>query len=77
MTLDHVKKLYNDYVLNTYTKTDLCLVKGKDANVWDMDGRKYLDFFPGWVVSGLGHRNKYVVKNLKEQLGKILHVSNN
>jgi len=77
MNFKQVKKLYDDYVLKTYTRTDFCLVKGKDAYVWDINGKKYLDFFPGWVVSGLGHRNSYVVKNLKKQLGKILHISNN
>jgi len=72
-----VKNLYDKYVLNTYTKTDLCLVKGKDEYVWDIEGRKYLDFFPGWAVSGIGHCNKYVIKNIRKQLNKIIHVSNN
>lgn len=77
MNFRQVKKLYDEYVLNTYTKTDLCIVKGKDAYVWDIDGKKYLDFFPGWAVSGLGHCNSYVIENVKKQLGRIIHVSNN
>ncbi len=77
MKLEQVKKLYDEYVLNTYTKTDLCLVKGKGAIVEDTSGKEYLDFFPGWAVSGLGHCNKYVIRNIKNQIKKILHVSNN
>jgi len=77
MGIGRLKKDYEKYVLNTYTRKDLCLVKGKDAEVEDINGKQYLDFFPGWVVSGLGHRNKYVVKNVEKQLKKIVHVSNN
>ncbi len=77
MNTKNVKKLYDKYVLNTYFRQDLCLVKGRDSFVWDISGKKYLDFFPGWAVSGIGHSNKYVVKSIKEQSGRILHVSNN
>ncbi len=77
MKIEDVKNLYENYVLNTYTRTDLCMVKGKNSWVWDIAGKKYLDFFPGWVVSGLGHCNKYVVRNIKHQIHNILHVSNN
>ncbi|MGB2601229.1 MAG: aspartate aminotransferase family protein [Candidatus Omnitrophota bacterium] len=77
MDLNEIKKLYDSYVLSTYTRQDLCLVKGEGAWVEDIDGKKYLDFFPGWAVSGIGHRHPKVVKRLQDQLGKILHVSNN
>ncbi len=77
MKFAQIKSLYDEYVLNTYTKTDLCLVKGKDAIVEDINGKEYLDFFPGWAVSGLGHCNIYVIRNIKNQIKKILHVSNN
>jgi len=77
MNFKGIKGLYDDYVLSTYTRTDLCLVKGEGVYVWDVDGKKYLDFFPGWAVSGIGHRHPKVVARLEEQLAKILHVSNN
>ncbi len=72
-----VQKLYSEFVLPTYTQAPLCLVKGKDSRVWDLEGREYLDFFPGWAVSGLGHCHPEVVNAIKEQSRKILHVSNN
>jgi len=77
MKLDNMKKVYDDYTLKTYTRTDLCLIKGKDTLVHDINGRVYLDFFPGWAVSGLGHRNSFVLKRLTAQAKKIFHVSNN
>ncbi|MFH1791800.1 MAG: aspartate aminotransferase family protein [Candidatus Omnitrophota bacterium] len=77
MTMKKVKKLYEDFVLNTYTRTDLCLVDGRGAHVTDINGKVYLDFFPGWVVSGLGHRDPHVTRRLNEQMKRILHVSNN
>jgi len=77
MDFNEIKKSYDEYVLSTYIRTDLCLVRGEGAWVWDISGKKYLDFFPGWAVSGIGHRHPKVVARLSEQLTKILHVSNN
>ncbi|MFC1570549.1 aspartate aminotransferase family protein [Candidatus Omnitrophota bacterium] len=77
MNINEIKKQYEDYVLPTYTRSDLCLVKGDGMRVEDSEGNEYLDFFPGWAVSGTGHRHPKVIKRMSEQLGKILHVSNN
>ncbi len=77
MKTHDVQKLYEEFVLPTYTQTPLCLVKGKGSRVWDIQGREYLDFFPGWAVSGIGHCHPRVVSALKEQSRKILHISNN
>jgi len=77
MKLDEIKAMYEQYVLSTYTRQDLCLVKGEGAWVEDSEGKRYLDFFPGWAVSGVGHRHPRVVRRVSEQLGRILHVSNN
>ena len=77
MNLEETKNLYNEYVLSTYTRTDLCLVEGKGIWVTDSSGKKYLDFFPGWAVSGIGHCHPKVTGKMKEQMERILHVSNN
>jgi acetylornithine/N-succinyldiaminopimelate aminotransferase len=77
MKLDEIKKLYEKYVLPTYTRQDLCLVKGDGVWVEDSEGKKYLDFFPGWAVSGIGHRHPRVLARIEGQLEKIWHVSNN
>jgi acetylornithine/N-succinyldiaminopimelate aminotransferase len=72
-----VQKLYEQYVMPTYTRVPVCLVKGKGSRVWDLEGKEYLDFFPGWAVSGIGHCHPTVVNAIKEQSRKMLHVANN
>ena len=77
MKTKDVQALYKQFVLPTYTQVGVCLVKGKDSRVWDIEGREYLDFFPGWAVSGLGHCHPAVVNAIKDQSRKMIHVSNN
>lgn len=77
MKTNEVQKLYSQYLLPTYRQMPVCLVKGKGSKVWDLAGREYLDFFPGWAVSGLGHCHPMVVSAIKEQAQKMLHISNN
>jgi acetylornithine/N-succinyldiaminopimelate aminotransferase len=70
-------KQYAKYVVGNYTRLPVVIVRGKGERVWDADGREYLDFFPGWAVSGIGHCHPRVVKALREQAKKLLHVANN
>lgn len=70
-------RLYFDYVVPCYTKTPLVLERGRGTRVWDAHGDEYLDFFPGWAVSGLGHCHKRVAEALKRQADRLMHVSNN
>jgi len=77
MKTTDVQKLYENYILPTYAQVPVCLVKGKGSKVWDLEGKEYLDFFPGWAVSGLGHCHPKIVSAIKEQAQKILHISNN
>lgn len=77
MKTQEIKNLYAEYILPTYTQLPVCVVKGKGSLVWDMEGNQYLDFFPGWGVSALGHCPPAVVNALKHQARKILHISNN
>ena len=69
--------MYDKYVMNTYKRTPLCIDKAKDAIVWDSEGNKYLDFFPGWAVSGIGHCHPIVAKAISYQAKRLMHVSNN
>ena len=72
-----VKQLFQEYVLNTYTKVGPVFVRGNGSWLWDEDGKKYLDLFPGWGVSILGHCHPKLVKALREQLGALIHLPNN
>jgi acetylornithine/N-succinyldiaminopimelate aminotransferase len=72
-----VEALYNSYVMNTYKRVSLCIEKAKGARLWDIDGKEYLDFFPGWAVSGIGHCPPRVSAAIAKQSRKLMHVSNN
>jgi len=72
-----IEKLYKEYILPTYTQTPLCIAKGKGSKVWDLEGKEYLDFFPGWAVSALGHCHPKIVSALKIQAKKVIHIPNN
>ena len=68
--------LYERHVMNTYVRAPLSLTKGKGSRVWDIDGHEYLDLFPGWGVSALGHNHPFVVTALRGQAGRLMHVAN-
>jgi len=76
-TTKDVIGLYGRFIMNTYTRSALCLDEAKGAVVRDIDGRKYLDFFPGWAVSGIGHCHPKVTANVARQVKRLIHVSNN
>lgn len=63
--------------MNTYIRTPLALTKGKGSRAWDLEGREYLDLFPGWGVSGLGYNHPWVTNAIRGQSMRIMHVSNN
>ena len=70
-------RLYYDHVIPCYTKTPLVLERGRGTRVWDAHGDEYLDFFPGWAVSGIGHCHRRVVEAIRRQAERLIHVSNN
>lgn len=77
MNTKEVIAQYDKYVMSTYGRIPAVIVKGKGLKVWDLDGNEYLDFFPGWAVSGLGHCHPKVANAVKSYLKKIIHVPNN
>jgi predicted acetylornithine/succinylornithine family transaminase len=51
-------------------------VRGKGTELWDVDGKRYLDFLSGIAVTSLGHAHPVVADALAHQAGELLHVSN-
>lgn len=70
------KSEVNNYLMQTYKRTDIVIKKGKGQYLWDEDGKKYTDFFSGISVCNLGHCNPVVNSAIKKQLDCFLHVSN-
>jgi len=69
-------ELSEKYILHTYNRYPVILVKGKGTRVWDLEGKEYLDFVAGLAVCNLGHCHPNVVRAIKEQAEKLIHVSN-
>ena len=63
-------------LLHTYNRYQVVLDHGEGVYLYDIEGKKYLDFMSGIGVFALGYSNEYYNDALKEQIGKILHTSN-
>ena len=66
----------NRYLANTYNRYPIIVTKGEGCWLWDLEGRRYLDFLAGIAVCNLGHVRKEVLEGLTTQAGKLFHVSN-
>ncbi|MDK2789622.1 MAG: acetylornithine/N-succinyldiaminopimelate aminotransferase [Methanothermococcus sp.] len=64
------------YVMRTYGRLPVVLVEGKGIYVYDINGKKYIDFLAGIAVNNVGHCNPRVVEAIKNQAEKLIHVSN-
>lgn len=51
----------------------ITLAHGRNAEVWDTDGKRYIDFVGGIGVLNLGHCNPRIVEAIREQAGKLTH----
>lgn len=69
-------ELENTFLLPTYKKMPLVVVRGQGSYVWDADGHKYLDFYGGHCVTPLGHCPPRVVQALNAQAETLLFYSN-
>ncbi len=76
MTTDQTIQLFGKYVIPNYGRSPIVAVRGEGSWLWDADGNKYLDLFPGWGVNGIGHCHPRVVAAIQEQAAKLLHVAN-
>ncbi len=63
-------------ILNNYGSFDVTFVKGKNSTIWDINGKKYIDFISGIGVNCLGHNYKPLVKAVSLQAKKQIHISN-
>jgi predicted acetylornithine/succinylornithine family transaminase len=67
---------FERYVIPNYRRFGVCLVRGEGSWIWDAEGHRYLDFFPGWGCNLLGHCPARVVEAVREQVGQLIHVPN-
>ncbi|MDR3071136.1 MAG: aspartate aminotransferase family protein [Endomicrobium sp.] len=72
----NIKQVEDKCFMHTYKRGELIVKKAKNQFVWDEKGVKYLDFMSGISVCNVGHCNNAVIKAMKVQLDKFVHVSN-
>jgi predicted acetylornithine/succinylornithine family transaminase len=71
-----VFEAYRKYVVPNYIRYPVALVRGEGSYVWDSQGNRYLDLFPGWGCNLLGHCPPAVVEAVTRQLTRLIHVPN-
>ena len=76
MSLAEVQGLEARYLMRTYKRAPVDFVRGEGALLWDADGKEYLDFLTGISVCSLGHCHPAVVEAVRDQAGRLMHVSN-
>lgn len=69
-------ELFDKYVIPNYTRYPIALTHGEGPFIYDAEGNRYIDFFPGWGCNLFGHSPKPVVEALEHQVERLLHVPN-
>jgi 4-aminobutyrate aminotransferase len=78
MTRDEIVRKKQEYIFNcvtTYFKDPLVIDHAKNQYVWDLEGKRYLDFLGGIVTISVGHSNEKVTAKIKEQIDRLQHIS--
>lgn len=76
MTLEQIKADESQYLMHTYGRFNVALVKGKGAKAWDESGKEYIDFTSGIGVNCLGYSDDGWVKAVSDQAAALQHISN-
>lgn len=76
MNTAEVMEMYGKYVIANYKRLPRAIVKGEGCYLYDAEGNKILDMFPGWAVSGIGHCHPKVVEAIRRQAAELLHIDN-
>ncbi|MBR4180073.1 MAG: aminotransferase class III-fold pyridoxal phosphate-dependent enzyme, partial [Treponema sp.] len=63
-------------IVNNYGSFDVTFTKGKGSVLWDVNGKRYIDFIAGIGVNCLGHSYKPLVKAISQQAKRQIHISN-
>ena len=76
MSLAELQALERASVIPSYARLPVEFVRGSGARLWDDEGNEYLDFLCGISVTNLGHCHPRVVHAVREQVARLMHVSN-
>jgi len=76
MPTEELKDDAAKYLMQTYTRQPVSIVRGRGAKVYDLEGREYLDFVGGIAVNVLGHGHPDLVQAIQRQAAQLIHTSN-
>jgi acetylornithine/N-succinyldiaminopimelate aminotransferase len=71
-----LKRREAEAIIQTYSRQDVLLVRGRGTRVWDSEDNEYLDFVAGIAVNNVGHCHPKVVQAVKTQAEWLIHTSN-
>jgi acetylornithine/N-succinyldiaminopimelate aminotransferase len=74
--LDQIADQEKRFLLPTYNRYPVAFERGKGVYLYDFEGKKYLDFVAGLGVNALGHAHPRIVKAIREQAARVIHISN-
>jgi acetylornithine/N-succinyldiaminopimelate aminotransferase len=75
-TSEEVIQREKQFLLQTYNRYPLVIERGKGVFLFDLDGKKYLDFVAGLGVNALGHGHPRIIKTIRDQAARAIHLSN-
>src|SRR5438309_5055755 len=75
-SLEEIVELDRRWLLQTYNRYPVAFARGKGVFVYDLEDKRYLDFVAGLGVNALGHAHPRIVKTIRDQAAKLIHVSN-
>jgi len=64
------------YLINTYRRPAIVFTRGRGCRLYDSEGREYLDFLGGIAVNALGHAHRDLVRVIRREAGRAIHLSN-
>ncbi len=76
MPTEELKDDAATYLMQTYSRQPISIVRGRGAKVYDLEGREYLDFVGGIAVNVLGHGHPDLVQAIQRQAAQLIHTSN-
>jgi len=76
MPTEELKDAAAQYLMQTYTRQPISIVRGRGTRVYDLEGREYIDFVGGIAVNALGHGHPDLVHAIQRQAAQLIHVSN-
>lgn len=71
-----VMDLFSKYVIANYGRNETVFTHASDCYIWDIDENRFIDFFPGWATTSIGHCHPRVVKAVQAQVARLIHVDN-